>query len=297
MPVVNRSESTRPIRCLHWVRCFKSDFPLRRTNVLPWIPPRISRSTWTTALPTRATSAWWTPCALVAQPLRQSLLRAATPGAGSAEAGCRKGALPGCRTDWCRSAKIVWTQGATESNNLALKGAAQFYQSRGKHIITVKTEHKAVLDTCRELERQGFEVTYLDVRKMVWTWMRSGPASVPTPSWRSVMFCEQRIGVIQDIAAIGAIIAEKGGSSMWMPPRRPVAWFDLSKLPVDLMSLTAHKTHGPKGGSAVCASQAAVRLEAQMHGGGHERGMRSGTCPRTRSWAWGWRHRQAGNGR
>jgi cysteine desulfurase len=178
--------------------------------------------------------------------------------------------------------EIVWTSGATESNNLALKGAAHFYQSKGKHLITVKTEHKAVLDTCRELERQGFEVTYLDVQEDGLVSLDAFKASIrPDTILASVMFVNNEIGVIQDIAAIGAACREKGVlfhvDAAQATGRVDI---DLATLPVDLMSLTAHKTYGPKGiGALFVRRKPRVRLEAQMHGGGHERGMRSGTLP------------------
>ena len=180
------------------------------------------------------------------------------------------------------SREIVWTSGATESNNLALKVAAHFYQSRGKHIITVKTEHKAVLDTCRELERQGFEVTYLDVQPDGLVNLDAFKASIrPDTILASVMFVNNEIGVIQDIAALGAACREKGVIfHVDAAQATGRVAFDLSKLPVDLMSLTAHKTYGPKGvGALFVRRKPRVRLEAQMHGGGHERGMRSGTLP------------------
>ncbi|OOG51972.1 IscS subfamily cysteine desulfurase [Polaromonas sp. C04] len=178
--------------------------------------------------------------------------------------------------------EIVWTSGATESNNLALKGAAGFYKTRGKHIITVKTEHKAVLDTCRELERQGFEVTYLDVQSDGLLDLEVFRAAIrPDTILASVMFVNNEIGVIQDIAAIGAICREKGVifhvDAAQATGRVDI---DLSQLPVDLMSLTAHKVYGPKGiGALFVRRKPRVRIEAQMHGGGHERGMRSGTLP------------------
>ncbi|MDR3453328.1 MAG: IscS subfamily cysteine desulfurase [Rhodoferax sp.] len=178
--------------------------------------------------------------------------------------------------------EIVWTSGATESNNLALKGAAGFYKTRGKHIITVKTEHKAVLDTCRELERQGFEVTYLDVQSDGLVDLEVFKAAIrPDTILASVMFVNNEIGVIQDIAAIGAICREKGVifhvDAAQATGRVDI---DLSRLPVDLMSLTAHKIYGPKGiGALFVRRKPRVRIEAQMHGGGHERGMRSGTLP------------------
>ena len=178
--------------------------------------------------------------------------------------------------------EIVWTSGATESNNLALKGAAHFYASRGKHIITVKTEHKAVLDTTRELERQGFEVTYLDVQENgLLDLDRFKDALRPDTILVSVMLVNNEIGVIQDIPTIGAMCRERGivfhvdGAQA----TGKVA-IDLKTLPVDLLSLASHKTYGPKGiGALYVRRKPRVRLEAQMHGGGHERGMRSGTLP------------------
>ena len=178
--------------------------------------------------------------------------------------------------------EIVWTSGATESNNLALKGAAHFYKGKGRHIITVKTEHKAVLDTCRELERQGFEVTYLDVLSDGLLDIEVFKAAIrPDTILASVMFVNNEIGVIQDIAAIGAICREKGIIfHVDAAQATGRVEFDLSRLPVDLMSLTSHKTYGPKGiGALFVRRKPRVRIEAQMHGGGHERGMRSGTLP------------------
>jgi cysteine desulfurase len=178
--------------------------------------------------------------------------------------------------------EIVWTSGATESNNLAIKGAAHFYQSRGKHIITVKTEHKAVLDTCRELERQGFEVTYLDVQADGLVNLDTFQAAIrPDTILASVMFVNNEIGVIQDVAALGAICRSKNIIfHVDAAQATGRVAFDLSKLPIDLMSLTAHKIYGPKGiGALFVRRKPRVRLEAQMHGGGHERGMRSGTLP------------------
>jgi cysteine desulfurase len=178
--------------------------------------------------------------------------------------------------------EIVWTSGATESNNLAIKGAAHFYKTKGKHLITVKTEHKAVLDTCRELERQGFEVTYLDVQADGLLDLDALKAAMrPDTILVSVMFVNNEIGVIQDIAAIGALCREKGVifhvDAAQATGRVDI---DLATLPVDLMSLTSHKTYGPKGiGALYVRRKPRVRLEAQMHGGGHERGMRSGTLP------------------
>ena len=178
--------------------------------------------------------------------------------------------------------EIVWTSGATESNNLALKGAAHFYQSKGRHLITVKTEHKAVLDTMRELERQGFEVSYLDVQEdglLSFDVLKA--ALRPDTILISVMFVNNEIGVIQDIAAIGALCREKG-ILLHVDAAQATGKveIDLKTLPVDLMSLASHKTYGPKGiGALYVRRKPRVRLEAQMHGGGHERGMRSGTLP------------------
>ena len=178
--------------------------------------------------------------------------------------------------------EIVWTSGATESNNLAIKGAAHFYQSRGKHIITVKTEHKAVLDTTRELERQGFEVTYLDVQENGLLDFDAVRAAIrPDTILLSVMFVNNEIGVIQDIPALGALCREKGiVFHVDAAQATGKVEIDLATLPVDLMSLASHKTYGPKGiGALYVRRKPRVRLEAQMHGGGHERGMRSGTLP------------------
>ena len=178
--------------------------------------------------------------------------------------------------------EIVWTSGATESNNLALKGAAGFYKTKGKHIITVKTEHKAVLDTCRELERQGFEVTYLDVQEDGLVNLDVFKAAIrPDTIIASVMFVNNEIGVIQDITALGNVCREKGVifhvDAAQATGRVDI---DMTTLPVDLMSLTSHKTYGPKGiGALFVRRKPRVRIEAQMHGGGHERGMRSGTLP------------------
>lgn len=178
--------------------------------------------------------------------------------------------------------EIVWTSGATESNNLALKGAAHFYQSKGRHLITVKTEHKAVLDTMRELERQGFEVTYLDVQEDGLLNFDVLKAAIrPDTILISVMFVNNEIGVIQDIAAIGRLCREKGVVfHVDAAQATGKVEIDLKTLPVDLMSLASHKTYGPKGiGALYVRRKPRVRLEAQMHGGGHERGMRSGTLP------------------
>jgi len=178
--------------------------------------------------------------------------------------------------------EIVWTSGATESNNLALKGAAHFYSGKGKHLITVKTEHKAVLDTMRELERQGFEVTYLDVQEDGLLDLEKFKAAIrPDTILASVMFVNNEIGVIQDIPTIGAICREKGVLfHVDAAQATGKVEIDLAQLPVDLMSLASHKTYGPKGiGALYVRRKPRVRLEAQMHGGGHERGMRSGTLP------------------
>jgi cysteine desulfurase len=178
--------------------------------------------------------------------------------------------------------EIVWTSGATESNNLAIKGAAGFYKTKGKHLITVKTEHKAVLDTMRELERQGFEVTYMDVQADGLLDLEAFKAAIrPDTILASVMFVNNEIGVIQDIAAIGKICRENGVifhvDAAQATGRVDI---DLATLPVDLMSLTSHKTYGPKGiGALYVRRKPRIRIEAQMHGGGHERGMRSGTLP------------------
>ncbi len=178
--------------------------------------------------------------------------------------------------------EIVWTSGATESNNLALKGAAHFYKSRGKHIVTVKTEHKAVLDTVRELERQGFEATYLDVQQDGLLDLEAFKAALrPDTILASVMLVNNEIGVIQDVAAIGAVCRERGiVFHVDAAQATGKVQIDLTKLPVDLMSLASHKTYGPKGiGALYVRRKPRVRIEAQMHGGGHERGMRSGTLP------------------
>ncbi|GIX54867.1 IscS subfamily cysteine desulfurase [Sphaerotilus sulfidivorans] len=178
--------------------------------------------------------------------------------------------------------EIVWTSGATESNNLAIKGAAHFYQTRGKHLITVRTEHKAVLDTMRELERQGFEVTYLEVQPDGLLDLDQFRAAIrPDTILASVMFVNNEIGVIQDIPTIGAICREKGVIfHVDAAQATGKVEIDLARLPVDLMSLASHKTYGPKGmGALYVRRKPRIRIEAQMHGGGHERGMRSGTLP------------------
>lgn len=176
--------------------------------------------------------------------------------------------------------EIVWTSGATESDNLAIKGAANFYAERGKHIITVKTEHKAVLDTCRELERQGFEVTYLDVQEDGLISLDAFKAALrPDTILVSVMMVNNEIGVIQDVETIGEICREKGiVFHVDAAQATGKVAIDLQKLKVDLMSFSAHKTYGPKGiGALYVRRKPRVRIEAQMHGGGHERGFRSGT--------------------
>ena len=178
--------------------------------------------------------------------------------------------------------EIVWTSGATQSNNLALKGAAHFYKTRGKHIITVKTEHKAVLDTVRELERQGFEATYLDVKEDGLLDLDVLKAAIrPDTILISVMMVNNEIGVIQDIPTIGALCREKGiVFHVDAAQATGKIEIDLKTLPVDLMSLASHKTYGPKGiGALYVRRKPRIRIEAQMHGGGHERGMRSGTLP------------------
>jgi cysteine desulfurase len=178
--------------------------------------------------------------------------------------------------------EIVWTSGATESINLALKGAAQFYKTRGKHLITLKTEHKAVLDTMRELERQGFDVTYLDVQEDGLVDLDKLKAAIrPDTILVSVLFVNNEIGVIQDIAAIGTMCRERGIIfHVDAAQATGKVDIDLAKLPVDLMSMSSHKTYGPKGmGALYVRRKPRVRIEAQMHGGGHERGMRSGTLP------------------
>ena len=176
--------------------------------------------------------------------------------------------------------EIVWTSGATESNNLALKGAAHFYSGKGKHIITMLTEHKAILDTVRELERQGFSATYLSPEPDGLLDLEKFKAALrPDTTIVSIMLVNNEIGVVQDIAAIGEICREKGilfhVDAAQGTGKVPI---DLQKLKVDMMSFSAHKTYGPKGiGALYVRRKPRVRIEAQMHGGGHERGMRSGT--------------------
>ena len=182
----------------------------------------------------------------------------------------------------CDPKEIVWTSGATESDNLALKGAAHFYKTKGRHLITVKTEHKAVLDTMRELERQGFEVTYLDPEPDGLVDLGKFQAALrPDTIVVSVMHVNNEIGVIQPIAEIGEICRAKGivfhVDAAQSTGKAPI---DLERLKVDLMSFSAHKTYGPKGiGALYIRRKPRVRLEPQMHGGGHERGFRSGTLP------------------
>ena len=182
----------------------------------------------------------------------------------------------------CDPKELVWTSGATEAINLAVKGAAHFYKDKGRHLVTVRTEHKATLDTMRELEREGFEVTYLDVRpnglldlEQVKAVLRKDTILV------SAMYVNNEIGVVQDIPAIGEMCRSRGiifhVDSAQATGKLPI---DLAALKVDLMSFSAHKTYGPKGvGALFVRRKPRVRIEAQMHGGGHERGMRSGTLP------------------
>ncbi len=176
--------------------------------------------------------------------------------------------------------EIVWTSGATESDNLAIKGAAHFYQRQGKHIVTCKTEHKAVLDTCRQLEREGFEVTYLDPEPDGLVDLHKLEAALrPDTILVSIMHVNNEIGVIQDIAAIGELTrSRKILFHVDAAQSAGKVAIDLERLKVDLLSLSAHKIYGPKGiGALYVRRKPRVRIEAQMHGGGHERGMRSGT--------------------
>ncbi|MGA1177890.1 MAG: IscS subfamily cysteine desulfurase [Burkholderiaceae bacterium] len=182
----------------------------------------------------------------------------------------------------CDPKELVWTSGATESINLAIKGAAHFYKDKGRHLITVKTEHKATLDTCRELEREGFEVTYLDVQENGLINLDDLRAAIrPDTILISVMLVNNEIGVIQDIATIGEICRDKGiVFHVDSAQATGKVQIDLSTLKVDLMSFSAHKTYGPKGiGALFVRRKPRVRLEPLIHGGGHERGMRSGTLP------------------
>lgn len=176
--------------------------------------------------------------------------------------------------------EIVWTSGATEADNLAVKGAAHFYKDKGKHLITVKTEHKAILDSMRHLEEEGFEVTYMDVQENGLLDLKALAAAIrPDTTLVSVMGVNNEIGVIQDIAAIGELCRSKG-VIFHCDATQAVGKMDLDmeKLKVDLMSLSGHKVYGPKGiGALYVRRKPRVRLEAQIHGGGHERGMRSGT--------------------
>jgi cysteine desulfurase len=182
----------------------------------------------------------------------------------------------------CDPRELIWTSGATEAINLALKGAAHFNREKGKHLVTVKTEHKATLDTMRELEREGFEVTYMDVDEDGMLDLASLEAALrPDTIIVSVMFVNNEIGVIQDIPAIGDLCRSRGIiSHVDAAQASGKVMIDLSQLKVDLMSFSAHKTYGPKGvGALFVRRKPRVRLEAQMHGGGHERGLRSGTLP------------------
>lgn len=182
----------------------------------------------------------------------------------------------------CDPREIVWTSGATESDNLAIKGVAHFYQTRGKHIITSKIEHKAVLDSCRQLEREGFEVTYLEPNPQGCIEAAAVSAAIRSDTILvSLMHVNNELGSINDIAAIGEITREKNiifhVDAAQSAGKVPI---DLSVLKVDLMSFSSHKIYGPKGmGALFVGRKPRVRLEAQMHGGGHERGMRSGTLP------------------
>ncbi|MBA2414051.1 MAG: IscS subfamily cysteine desulfurase [Burkholderiaceae bacterium] len=182
----------------------------------------------------------------------------------------------------CDPRELIWTSGATESINLALKGVAHFYKDKGKHLVTVKTEHKATLDTMRELEREGFEVSYLDVQEDgLLDLAKLESVLRPDTIVVSVMYVNNEIGVIQDIAAIGDLTRPRGiVLHVDAAQASGKIVIDLAALKVDLMSFSAHKTYGPKGvGALFVRRKPRVRLEAQMHGGGHERGLRSGTLP------------------
>jgi len=178
------------------------------------------------------------------------------------------------------SREIVWTSGATESNNLAIKGASHFYSTKGKHILTVSTEHKCVIDSFRELEREGYTATYLEPEPNGLVDLEKFKKAIrPDTVLASVMFVNNEIGVIQDIEALGNICREqKVVFHVDAAQATGKVDIDLEKLPVDLMSFSAHKTYGPKGiGALYVRRKPRIRIEAQMHGGGHERGMRSGT--------------------
>jgi cysteine desulfurase len=182
----------------------------------------------------------------------------------------------------CDPRELIWTSGATESINLALKGVAHFNKDKGRHLITVKTEHKATLDTMRELEREGFEVTYMDVEPNGLLDLSKLEAALrPDTILVSVMFVNNEIGVIQDIPAIGEMCRGRGiVFHVDAAQATGKVVVDMQELKVDLMSFSAHKTYGPKGvGALFVRRKPRVRLEAQMHGGGHERGLRSGTLP------------------
>ncbi len=178
--------------------------------------------------------------------------------------------------------EIIWTSGATESDNLAIKGAAHFYSKNGKHVITLKTEHKAVLDSCRQLEREGFDVTYLEPEADGLVDMEKLKAAIREDTVLiSIMHVNNEIGVIQDIKSIGELAREK--KIIFHVDAAQSAGkveIDVKDMNVDLMSFSAHKIYGPKGiGALYVCRKPRVRIEAQMHGGGHERGMRSGTLP------------------